>query len=436
MTEYGLRRANWYGSAKDRDKVSVDRLSARARWQATDWLTLYNDTRVAYVNRDFAYTILGCDATCTSNFFTRRATPLYTVSGASGPYSQNTWGTQNITTAVANFNTGPLRHEATIGLDVSYESTERGNYMYNPARPGGNFLSPSDWFNLYSYIPSTATNATRNTDSTTFALFLSDRVWLMPEVSLLAGLRWSRFQTDYTTYGPTSTVTNLNANSTALDPRVALMYEPTPNQSYYISYATSTSPPGSNFTVLPGQATFNNTQLDPERNRVLEIGTKYNVFDDRLGLTAALFRIEKDNARTTDPATGDQIATGDKQRNQGLELGAVGRITPQWLLSARYTYMDSEITSAGTLATSGQVGNRVQYVPRNAASIWTTYDFFPGQRLQPHRSAAASPIAARSTSTHQHRRGAVQHHASTPWSPTRSGRSCGASSTSTTSATR
>ncbi|MFH4333457.1 TonB-dependent receptor, partial [Acinetobacter baumannii] len=88
----------------------------------------------------------------------------------------------------------------------------------------------------------------------------------------------------------------------------------------------------------------------------------------RVGLTASLFRIDKDNARTADPVTGDLIATGDKQRNQGLDLGAVGRITPQWLISARYTYMDSEITEAGTLATSSQVGKRVQFVPRNSAA--------------------------------------------------------------------
>jgi catecholate siderophore receptor len=378
-TEYGLRRANWYGTANDRDKVTVDRLSARARWQANDWLTLYNDTRVSFVNRDFAYTILSCDATCQSNFFTRRATPTYTVSGASSPYSQYTWGAQNITTAVAQFNTGPLRHELTVGLDAWYESTERNNSMYSPTRSGGNFLSPDDWFNSYTYIPSTAATATREIGTTSIGLFASDRVWITPEWSILAGLRWSRFQTDYSTYGPTSTVTNLNASSSAVDPRAALMWEPAPNQSYYVSYASSTSPPGANFAVLPGQATFNNTQLDPERNRILEIGMKYSVFEQRLGLTAALFRIEKDNARSTDPATGDQIATGDKQRNQGLELGAVGRITPQWLMSARYTYMDSEITEAGTTSASGNVGNRVQFVPRNAASIWTTYDLFPGR---------------------------------------------------------
>jgi catecholate siderophore receptor len=377
-TEAGLRRANWYGAQNDRDRVQVDRVTARAQWQANDWLTVYNDTRASFVNRDFAYTILGCDATCTNNFFNRPGVAAnYTVSGASAPYSQSTMGLQNITTAVARFSTGPLRHELTAGIDTWYESTDRSNYAYSPARPGGNLWQPDQMFTSFATIPSTAANATRNIDTTTFALFASDRIWLLPQLSVLGGVRWSRFQTDYTAYGPTSAVTSLNSDTTAVDPRAALIYEPTPEQTYYFSYSTSSSPPGNNFAVLPGQATFNNTQLDPERNTLYEIGAKWSVLDQRLGLTAALFRIDKSNARTTDPLTGTTVATGDVQRNQGVELGAVGRVTPAWLVSARYSFNDSEITEAGTTATANTVGNRVQFVPKNAISVWSTYDLFP-----------------------------------------------------------
>ncbi len=379
-TEAGLRRANWYGASNDRDRVSLDRVTARAQWKANDWLTLYNDTRASFLNRDFAYSIISCDATCTNNFFNRPgAAANYTVSGASGPYSQYTMGLQNITTAVARFNTWSLRHEMTMGIDAWYESTDRGNYQYSPSRPGGNLWQPDQQYTSFATIPSTATNATRKIDTTTFAFFASDRIWLVPELSILAGVRWSRYQTDYTAYGPGQPVTDLSANTTTVDPRAALIWEPTPLQTYYFSYATSSSPPGNNFAVLPGQASFNNTQLDPETNVIYEIGGKWSVLEQRLGLTASLFRIEKNNARSTDPLTGTTIATGDVQRNQGLELGAVGRITPPWLMSARYTLMDSEITEAGTTAASGNVGNRVQYVPKNALAVWTTYDFFPGE---------------------------------------------------------
>jgi catecholate siderophore receptor len=379
-TEAGLRRGNWYGALNDRDRVQLDRFTARAQWRAPDWLTLYNDTRASFLNRDFAYTIMGCDATCTNNFFNRQTVPAnYTVSGASGPYSQYTMGLQNITTGVARFNTWSLRHELTMGLDAWYESTDRGQYSYSPARPGGNLWNPDQMFTSFATIPSTANNATRNIDTTAVAFFASDRVWLIPEVSILAGVRWSRFQTDYTAWGPGQPVTDLSSNTTTTDPRAALIWEPTPNQTYYFSYSTSSSPPGNNFAVLPGQANFNNTQLQPERNTIYEIGAKWSVFEQRLGLTAALFRIDKSNSQSTDPLTGFTIATGDKQRNQGIELGAVGRVTPEWLVSARYTLMDSEITEAGTTAASGSVGKRVQFVPQNALSIWSTYDFFPGE---------------------------------------------------------
>ncbi len=376
-TEYGLRRANWYGIANDRDKVQLDRITARLQWKATDWLTLYNDTRLSFLDRDFAYTILSCTGTCAANFFNGVQPATYAVSGAGAPYSQYTWGGQNLTTGVARFNTGSLRHEATFGLDMWYESTDRDGYGYSPARVGGNFFSPNQAGWAYSLVPSTAANATRKTETTTFGLFASDRVWFTPEISILAGLRWNHFETDYTASGPTPPVTSLHATSTAWDPRAAVIWEPTPTQTYYISYSQSTSPPGNNFTTLPGQANFNNTQLDPETNTIYEIGAKWSVLDQRLGLTAALFRIEKGNATAPNPADPTTvIATGDKQRNQGFELGAVGRVTRDWLVSARYTFMDSEIYEVGLPANQATVGNRVQFVPRHAVALWTTYDLF------------------------------------------------------------
>ncbi|MFX5634435.1 TonB-dependent receptor, partial [Acinetobacter baumannii] len=37
--------------------------------------------------------------------------------------------------------------------------------------------------------------------------------------------------------------------------------------------------------------------LAPEKNRAYELGTKWNVLDNKLALTAAIFRIETTNAR-------------------------------------------------------------------------------------------------------------------------------------------
>ncbi|MEJ0018887.1 MAG: TonB-dependent siderophore receptor [Acetobacteraceae bacterium] len=375
-TEFGLNRNNWYGTRNDRDRTAVDRFTARLKYEATDWLTLYNDTRFTYQERDFAYTILSCTGTCLTSFFSRVGVPMYTVgNGPSSPYDQRTWGVQNIASGQARFMTGPLRHEVNFGVDTWYQSNDRYSTLYDPARPGGNFLAPNDAENSYRFFASNANNATRKTDNTSVGVFAVDRVWFIPEVSLIAGFRWNRFTTDYTQFGPTTAPLVANAGSSFVDPRAALVFEPTPNQTYYVSYATSATPPGANFTTLPGQATVLNSALEPERNSLYEVGAKWSVMDN-LGLTATLYRIEKSNAQEVDPLTGTIVSSGDKQLNQGLELGATGRLTDQWSVTARYTWMDSKIQESLTPA---NVNKRVQFVPKHAAALWTTYEMFPEQ---------------------------------------------------------
>jgi len=64
------------------------------------------------------------------------------------------------------------------------------------------------------------------------------------------------------------------------------------------------------------------------------------VLNEKLNLTAAIFRTEKTNTRaTTDEGTTKNIG---ETRVDGIELGVNGNITEKWAVSAGYTYLDSE----------------------------------------------------------------------------------------------
>lgn len=384
VTEFGVNRGTWYGTPTDRDRSTVDRLTARLQHRATDWLTLYNDTRFGYQQRFFSFSVPSCAvstpptaADCPTRFFNRTGTPLYSYGGGGSPFETTTWGVQNVTTAVARFNTGSIRHEATLGLDAWYEDFERVGYTYGADRTAfrGNLFAP-DNDTPYGYTRSTANNATRQAQTTAVGVFASERMWFTPEISVLGGLRWSRFQTDYQQFGPGFPQTEFNADNSFWDPRAAVIWEPTPNQTYYFSYSRSSFAPGSNFTTLPGQASANNSALEPERNTIYELGARVNVLDGRLGLSAAIFHITKSNATETDVVTGATFSSGDRQRVQGVDLGVTGRITDAWLINARYSYLDSETTRSLTAA---NVGRRVALVPEHSASLWTTYEFNRGQ---------------------------------------------------------
>ena len=71
-------------------------------------------------------------------------------------------------------------------------------------------------------------------------------------------------------------------------------------QSYYFSYSNSFNPSGETFSLET-----RTVNLDPEENQNFELGAKVDFFDGNLSATAAIFRLEKTNARTTDPNDPD-----------------------------------------------------------------------------------------------------------------------------------
>ncbi len=125
--------------------------------------------------------------------------------------------------------------------------------------------------------------------------------------------------------------------------------------------------------------------LKPEEVKTYEIGTKWDVLNEKLNLTAAIFRTEKTNTRaTTDEGTTQNIG---ETRVDGIELGVNGNITDKWAVSAGYTYLDSELidggfenigtTAAPIYAPNSNNGKQVQNVAKNSATLWTTYQVMP-----------------------------------------------------------
>ncbi len=140
---------------------------------------------------------------------------------------------------------------------------------------------------------------------------------------------------------------------------------------YYFTYGTSSNPSAEMLSQTLNAA---NQNLDPEKNQSFELGAKWTLFD-KLGINAALFRIEKTNARTTDPATGVVELEG-KQRVDGFEISAAGEILKGWQIFAGYTYLNPKIVDAVDVQNGVPIqGNYLPNVPQSSATLWTTYNF-------------------------------------------------------------
>jgi iron complex outermembrane recepter protein len=158
----------------------------------------------------------------------------------------------------------------------------------------------------------------------------------------------------------------INLSETAFSPRVGLIYKPIENVALYASYSES-------FNPVIGQSASGEV-FDSERGRQFETGIKTTLFDERLAATLAFYDLTRSNVLTQDVQnTGFQTQVGE-QNSRGVELDIAGEILPGWNVVANYAYSDARVTEDNEFP----VGLRLLNSPRNAASLWTTYQLQSG----------------------------------------------------------
>ena len=295
-------------------------------------------------------------------------------------------------------NTGALKHSFNIGAEYSDQESDKGNYnITDPQYPGQNtttgFNSNCKDINTWctdAYNPNSrdpwlgsisAKKANTTTTAQTTSVYLLDSIEFNPQWLLDLGLRWDKFESelkDNTTSNPP-----LKSDTDFFSYQAGLTFKPAPNGSIYASFATSANPVGIDAGDGSESAISNNIKdLDPEESRTFEIGTKWDLLDDKLNLTAAIFRTEKQNTRIA--LDSNTSTNGGASKVDGIELGLNGNITDKWAVSAGYTYLDSESTKngvscRGTNCTDQTIynGNQMPNVAKNSATLWTTYQVMP-----------------------------------------------------------
>ncbi len=384
VSEFGVRPDNYLGLFTDIDETRVDTVTARLRHQVNDWLTFTSDTKAGVYWRYSQFSPVSCGTDCSANLLDGDPTtePLNNIGGP-GPYDQETFGVQNVSTAQINAPLGGLESEMIIGWDVSYQTNDRDQFDYAASRGAQNILTPDNTF-----VPTLAglRNNTRNTVAQDLSLYISERLWLTPQWSISGGVRAQSFEVDQdqTAFDVTSCdgvdgvfatcFSEESSNTTFVSPRIGVIFEPSMSQSYYLSYASSATPPGvtvANATTLGGNR-GDNPDLDPEENSSIEAGARFSLFGERAQVQASVFQQKKENARQIDPISSVIETSGDSIEINGVEIGIAGAITDQWSINATYAWLDAELTDTSTAA---NIGNAPAFTPENAASVWTTYNF-------------------------------------------------------------
>jgi len=379
ITVNDLNFSNFYGIAsRDYEKTTSDMATVSVDHKFSKTLSLRNLTRYG---RNYRDAVLTPPRPATTTAGQGPEDPGYNalvpqIRRTDTKYQhRNDQVITNHTDLASTFMTGDIGHNADLGVEVArdIQPTYAFTDLFTNGRP-----PVDDLFNPTPYVtysPALAnTGATSDAHATSVAAYAFDTVKLTDKWQVDLGVRWDRVAVDYTTVSaptaaaPSGVTAAFGRTDNAVTGRTALVFKPTEEGTIYAAYSTSFTPSFDGTLGLTLAATGVNAQaLPPERSRNVEVGAKWDLIKD-LDFTAAVFRIEKTNAKTTD-LNGATVLAGD-QRVSGVEFGLAGNLTPRWGAFGGLALMDGTVIGSGVVS---EVGQQLPYVPKASLNLWTTY---------------------------------------------------------------
>jgi catecholate siderophore receptor len=391
--ELPIDRSNYYGVANiDTEEQDIDIATVRVVHAFSETLRLTNQTRYGMVDR---YAIWSTpqnrgatgpeDAPCYPCTFENAALAIRegrydeALFQTAGPQSIGRDAEQilfaNQTNLNVDFDTGSVEHDFVTGLEISRDEYQRDSINVGGLQRLVNLHDPDPIFSgpvTYTRTRNAADNTIDNVGLYVFDTLSFGENWL-----LSGGLRIDRFKADTLATANDGTVTTTDQSDTLTSGNIGLTWKPLEKGGVYLTYANAKEPPAISAAGTGASGTAGN---DPQKNDSIELGTKWELFDDQLLLGAALFRTERSNELIDDDGidTTPQVFDG-KRRVQGIELNATGQLNEHLAVYGAYTYQDSEIVRAS--ANSPAQGEILADTPEHSASLWTTCTLSSGLQL-------------------------------------------------------
>lgn len=386
---------NFYGTGADHDDVTTQMATFRVEHDFSDTLKLTNTARWGKTEQDYLLTsftgtggtaadplagnIKWTDIDDRSTYTLARNLPTFKD-------QENTILTDQVNLR-ADFNTGPVVHNLSTGLEFTREEQKtRGQAVTGGTAWTAASLYDPDWNATgLAWAPNGADSQGKTTTS---SAYLFDTIKFGGQFLVTAGLRVDHYRTDFSSLvacgsrgapacgalAAGSIVQGVDADTsdTLFNWKLGAVYKVADLVSLYANYAISQQPPGgNNFTFSNSASSLDNPNLDPQKARTAEIGSKWNLLDDGLLLSVALFQTEVTNELVQDPTdTAVYYQTG-KKKVEGIELSAVGKLTDHWSLSAGYTAMNTSVEEGAAVTSDGS--NNLSYTPDDAFTAWSTY---------------------------------------------------------------
>ncbi|GAA5122411.1 TonB-dependent siderophore receptor [Luteolibacter yonseiensis] len=245
-----------------------------------------------------------------------------------------------------NFNTGAVKHTATVGVDYYHEKGSTRNSTFGVGSIVIDVFDP-DYDQL---VPKPDLGDKYETGSEIVGFYAQDHMKLSESVSLTLGGRFDSYR-DLAT----------DNSETAFSPKAGLTYEFIKDVAAYANYSKS----------FETQNDPLGAAIEPIEGENIEGGVKYSAFDGKWTGMASVFELTRSNALIS--TGGLTYVTSGEQRSRGFEFENTLALLPGLGIISAYTYLDAEVSKDPVLE-----GNDLVGVPENNFSIWAKYTIQDG----------------------------------------------------------
>ncbi len=376
-----------YAQEEDFLQSDVDAITARVSWETAPDLTLMNSTRYGETSNAYGLTGLrgGAYDPATATF-----APL-TLSTHQG-YQEVDYFVNQFN-ALGKVYTGDLFHQLILGAEYSDYNVRNGvfNVAFNgtPNCTTGTATTPNSYCitdaqrnvlfdedEIHQLTQRDFSRAGIDSDWSveTWSLYLMDTVDVNEWLTLNAGIRVDSF--DYRNLVGLTNPTLYAYSDTLWNGHAGITVKPHQEGIVYLSWGSAKDINGGESDLgascgYGGVCVGTDVSIAdglPESTTSFELGTKWDLFDDRFLVTAALFQLTKSDVfesaggTSSGPNPGDTGGAGytpigalntGENRVRGVELGVVGNLTDQLTAQVTGTIMDSEILESNTPARIG-----------------------------------------------------------------------------------
>jgi catecholate siderophore receptor len=375
-----VRSKNYYGSVNDFEKVEADMATAKFEFDLSANTVLRNVTRYGQSSMKRVLTgINGLTATGSQN--------TWTVARSRQGLDQSNDIFANQTSLNSSFDAAGFKHSLSAGVELLQErqTTNTLAVATGAIIPAANLYQPD----ANTVLPALVKNGASSDGQTkTAALYVFDAIDVTDDWQLNTGLRYERYSTETRTISLSTAAANptlpvgtlipakVNKHDDLLSWKLGTVYKVAKNGRLYGVYATSLTPPGSaNFSLSSAANNVNGPLADPQKTTNLELGTKWDLLDKALAFTAAFYRTDNTNEIVQVDAVTNVFSQFGKRRVEGVELGLVGQVNPDWQITAGVATMKTKVLQGST--GNNSAGAAARWSPDLTATLWSSYKVSP-----------------------------------------------------------